>query len=109
MLRMSEEEHITVTCQNCGEEITNSRAYFKERDWEKLEISPNTEFRAAYGEIVKEYQKVRSYAQGLRESVSFLHGGVAASILPVFYAGLGALAYMLRRLQLQRPVLPCPG
>jgi hypothetical protein len=23
---MSEEEHITVTCQNCGEEITNSRA-----------------------------------------------------------------------------------
>ena len=32
MLRMSEEEHITVTCQNCGEEITNSRAYFKQRD-----------------------------------------------------------------------------
>lgn len=31
---MSEDEHITVTCQNCGEEITNSRAYFKERDWE---------------------------------------------------------------------------
>jgi transposase len=31
---MSEEEDITVTCQNCGEEITNSRAYFKKRDWE---------------------------------------------------------------------------
>jgi len=31
---MSEDEHITVTCQNCGEEITNSRAYFKEHDWE---------------------------------------------------------------------------
>jgi len=31
---MSEDEHITVTCQNCGEEITNSRAYFKQRDWE---------------------------------------------------------------------------
>ena len=34
MYCMPEEEHITVTCQNCGEEITNSRAYFKERDWE---------------------------------------------------------------------------
>jgi transposase len=31
---MPEDEHITVTCQNCGEEITNSRAYFKQRDWE---------------------------------------------------------------------------
>jgi predicted RNA-binding Zn-ribbon protein involved in translation (DUF1610 family) len=31
---MAEEEHITVTCQNCGEEITNSRAYFKQHDWE---------------------------------------------------------------------------
>ena len=31
---MAEDEHITVTCQNCGEEITNSRAYFKKRDWE---------------------------------------------------------------------------
>jgi predicted RNA-binding Zn-ribbon protein involved in translation (DUF1610 family) len=31
---MSEDEQITVTCQNCGEEITNSRAYFKRRDWE---------------------------------------------------------------------------
>jgi predicted RNA-binding Zn-ribbon protein involved in translation (DUF1610 family) len=34
MWRMSEEEHITVTCQNCGEEITNSRVYFKKHDWE---------------------------------------------------------------------------
>jgi transposase len=34
MWRMTEEGHITVTCQNCGEEITNSRAYFKQRDWE---------------------------------------------------------------------------
>jgi transposase len=34
MCCMSEDEHITVTCQNCGEEITNSRAYFKQRDWE---------------------------------------------------------------------------
>lgn len=31
---MPDEEDITVTCYNCGEEITNSRAYFKERDWE---------------------------------------------------------------------------
>jgi len=33
---MSAEEDITVICQNCGEEITNSRAYFKKRDWECL-------------------------------------------------------------------------
>ncbi len=28
------EQMITVTCQNCSEEVTNSRAYFKGRDWE---------------------------------------------------------------------------
>ncbi len=27
---------ITVTCQNCSVEVTNSRAYFKGRDWECL-------------------------------------------------------------------------
>jgi transposase len=31
---MPEEEDITVTCQNCGEETTKPRAYFIERDWE---------------------------------------------------------------------------
>jgi hypothetical protein len=70
-----------------------------EPDWAKVEINPKKDFAEAYSDIVHEYQKVRSYAQGLRESVSFVYGGVAASILPVFYAGLGALAYMLRRLQ----------
>jgi hypothetical protein len=68
--------------------------------WANLEIKPKGDFSTEYGNIVTEYQKVRSYAQGLRESVSFLFGGVAASILPVLYAGLGAMAYMLRRLQL---------
>src|SRR5262249_59424239 len=52
-----------------------------------------------YNRIASGYQKVRYYAQNLRESVSFVYGGIAASILPVMYAMLGALAYMLRRLQ----------
>ncbi len=31
---MSEDDDITITCQNCGEEIAGSRASFKQRDWE---------------------------------------------------------------------------
>jgi hypothetical protein len=76
------------------------QAPFDGHGWAPLEIDPDKKFPEAYKDIVQEYQKVRAYAQALRESVSFLYGGVAASILPVFYAGLGALAYMLRRLQL---------
>ena len=50
--------------------------------------------------IVGTYQEVRGYAQSLRDAVAFWYGGVAASILPVFYALLGASAWSLRRMQI---------
>jgi len=50
--------------------------------------------------IVDTYQEVRAYAQSLRDAVGFWYGGIAASILPVFYALLGASAWSLRRMQI---------
>jgi hypothetical protein len=50
--------------------------------------------------IVGTYQEVRAYAQSLRDAVAFWYGGIAASILPVFYALLGASAWSLRRMQI---------
>src|SRR5882672_4431937 len=50
--------------------------------------------------IVDTYQEVRAYAQSLRDGVSFWYGGIASSILPIFYALLGASAWSLRRIQI---------
>ena len=49
--------------------------------------------------IVDTYQDVRAYAQSLRDGVTFWYGGIAASILPIFYAILGVCAWSLRRMQ----------
>ncbi len=53
-----------------------------------------------YNHIVDTYQEVRAYAQSLRDAVAFWYGGIAASVLPVFYALLGASAWSLRRMQI---------
>ena len=53
-----------------------------------------------FEKIVPEYQAVRAYAQALRDAVAFWYGGLASSILPVFYALLGASAWSLRRMQI---------
>jgi hypothetical protein len=47
------------------------------------------------------YQDVRYFAQSIRETVSILYGALGACILPVFYALLGACAYLLRSLEEQ--------
>jgi len=52
-----------------------------------------------FNDIVSTYQEVRAYAQSLRDAVAFWYGGIAASILPVVYALLGAYAWSLRRVQ----------
>jgi hypothetical protein len=44
---------------------------------------------------------VRDYAERLREFVTFWFGGVPASILPVFYALLGASAWSIRRTRIK--------
>lgn len=51
--------------------------------------------------ILKTYQTVRAYAESLREFVTFWYGGMVASILPVFYALLGASAWSLRQTQIK--------
>jgi hypothetical protein len=53
-----------------------------------------------FNNIVGTYQEVRAYAQSLRDAVAFWYGGIAASVLPVFYALLGASAWSLRRMQI---------
>ncbi|HMD66154.1 MAG TPA: hypothetical protein VKG22_05835 [Stellaceae bacterium] len=53
-----------------------------------------------FNQIVDTYQEVRAYAQSLRDAVAFWYGGIAASVLPVFYALLGASAWSLRRMQI---------
>ena len=53
-----------------------------------------------FNHIVGTYQEVRAYAQSLRDAVAFWYGGIAASVLPVFYALLGASAWSLRRMQI---------
>lgn len=47
------------------------------------------------------YQRVRYYAQSAEDNATIFTGAVAAGILPVLYALLGAGAYMLRRLENQ--------
>ena len=54
-----------------------------------------------FTDIVSTYQEVRAYAQSLRDAVAFWYGGIAASILPVIYALLGAYAWSLRRIQIE--------
>jgi hypothetical protein len=53
-----------------------------------------------FSTIVSTYQEVRAYAQSLRDAVAFWYGGIASSILPIFYALLGASAWSLRRMQI---------
>jgi hypothetical protein len=47
------------------------------------------------------YQDERLFAQGTRETASVIYGAIAACILPVLYALLGACAYLLRLFEVQ--------
>jgi hypothetical protein len=58
-------------------------------------------YTADFPRILRTYQAVRAYAESLREFVTFWYGGMAASILPVFYALLGASAWSLRQTQIK--------
>ena len=50
---------------------------------------------------ISNFQLVRQFAQSTRESISTVYGAIAVGILPVLYALLGAVAYMLRSYQQQ--------
>jgi hypothetical protein len=68
-----------------------------------LELSPGLNVRLSdeLTEKIAGFQKVRGYATGLAEKVTVYCGAIAASILPLLYALLGAVAYLLRSYEQQ--------
>jgi hypothetical protein len=69
---------------------------------EVLELPPGLPNLAlAATERICVYQQVRYYAQSTEDNATVFTGAVAAGILPVLYAILGAGAYVLRRLEIQ--------
>jgi hypothetical protein len=67
-----------------------------------LELPPGLpDLALAATERICVYQRVRYYAQSTEKNATIFIGAVAACILPVLYALLGAGAYMLRRLETQ--------
>ena len=50
---------------------------------------------------ISNFQLVRQFAQSTRESIATVYGAIAVGILPVLYALLGAVAYLLRSYQQQ--------
>jgi hypothetical protein len=72
----------------------------KEEIRKHFELNVTKTDRENFDKIVNTYQEVRAYAQSLRDGVAFWYGGIASSILPVFYALLGASAWSLRRMQI---------
>jgi hypothetical protein len=55
----------------------------------------------ALTERISTYQEVRYFATSVRELISTFYGAIAVGILPVLYALLGAVAYLLRLYQQQ--------
>jgi hypothetical protein len=64
-----------------------------------FEIDPTANDSADFIQIWETYQPIQVYAENLREFVTFWYGGIAASVLPICYALLGASAWMLRQMQ----------
>ncbi len=63
-----------------------------------LELTPGLRIRLSQEltDRVAEYQQVRSFGDQVVERVTVYYGAVATSVLPVLYALLGAVAYLLR-------------
>jgi hypothetical protein len=68
-----------------------------------LELTPglNVRLSAELTEKVAGFQQVRGYGNGLAEKVTIYCGAIAVSILPLLYALLGAVAYLLRSYEQQ--------
>jgi hypothetical protein len=68
-----------------------------------LELTPGLNVRLSQEltDKVAEYQQVRSFGNQLVEKVTVYYGAIAISILPVLYALLGAVAYLLRSYEQQ--------
>jgi hypothetical protein len=66
-----------------------------------LQLTPglNTRLSWELTERVEEYQIVRSFANDALQKVAVFYGALATCVLPVLYALLGAVAYLLRAYQ----------
>jgi hypothetical protein len=64
----------------------------------KLELDPGLNVRLAQEltEKAEAYQQVRYFANTVQERVAVWYGAIATCLLPVLYALLGAVAYLLR-------------
>ena len=68
-----------------------------------LELTPGLNVRLSQEltDKVADYQQVRSFANQIVEKATVYYGAIAISILPVLYALLGAVAYLLRSYEQQ--------
>jgi hypothetical protein len=68
----------------------------------KTELDPDlsptktSDLRTNLVELTGSYQQIRSYAKYTQDDGAAVYGAVTACILPIFYALLGACAYLLR-------------
>jgi hypothetical protein len=67
----------------------------------RLELDANlspqsTELRSNLDQLTAAYQQVRGFAKYTQDDGATVYGAVTACILPIFYALLGACAYLLR-------------
>jgi hypothetical protein len=68
----------------------------------KLELDPDlsptqtSNLRKNLDQLTGTYQQIRSYAKYTQDDGAAVYGAVTACILPIFYALLGACAYLLR-------------
>lgn len=67
----------------------------------RLELDPSlpneaSKIEANLDELTASYQQVRTYAKAVQDDGAAVYGAISTCILPIFYALLGACAYLLR-------------
>jgi len=75
-------------------ELRSDPVKIKEKLQLKVPLPAN--LAVAANDRIAVYQDVRSFAQGVVDSVSVFYGAITVCILPVLYALLGTCAYLLR-------------
>jgi hypothetical protein len=64
---------------------------------EELELDPKLEkLNAQTVDAVERFQRIRHFAQNVRSNATLLYGAALQCVLPMMYAILGTLAYLLR-------------
>ena len=98
---LSDLQHFAATMREInGYTRQLNRCLFNFQSWtnQTLELAAGLNVRLSeeLTENVQQYQRVRSYANLVVEKVTVDYGAIAVSILPLLYALLGAIAYLVR-------------